>query len=231
MSAIGLGRRKSQDPRDRQHLIQSLPTVVMSRTWSCRGVLDQGATSQCVAYSGIKYLTAYPINNHPKEAPADIYRECLKVDEWEGEDWDGGTSVRALFKVLKRLGYVSEYKWAFDAETVVNHVLTRGPVVMGTDWTTDMFMPHVRTGYISATGKNDGGHAWLVVGANRKRRNPDKSLGAVRMVNSWGAKWGSQQGRAWLTFKDLDKLIKADGEACVSTELKISQLYADTQTA
>lgn len=187
---------------------------------------------------GIKYLTAYPINNHPKEQPEDIYRECLKVDEWEGEDWDGGTSVRALFKVLKRLGYVSEYKWAFDAETVVNHLLTRGPVVMGTDWTRDMFTPDVRTGYISATGPNEGGHGYTLVAANRKRRNPDKSdehpegtIGAVRMVNSWGREWGPQHGRAWLTFSDLDKLIKADGEACVSTELKISKLYSDIQAA
>jgi C1A family cysteine protease len=224
MSEIGLGRRFKKDTRDRAYLIplQSINQSLAARTWVIPGkVLDQGSTAQCVAYSGVKYLTAYPVRNRPKEKPAEIYRECLLVDEWEGEDWDGGTSVRALFKVLKRLGYVSEYRWAFDCETVVNHVLTRGPVVMGTEWHHDMFMPHKTTGYLSVTGPNVGGHAWLIIGANRKRKNPDGSTGAVRMVNSWGDGWG-QKGRAWITFRDLEKLIAADGEACVSTEMRIS---------
>ena len=41
----------------------------------------------------------------------------------------------------------------------------------------------------------------------------------MRAVNSWGEGWG-QRGRFWLTFGDLDKLIKADGEACVAIETK-----------
>lgn len=227
MSEQGLGRRPSKpDPRDRRFLMRDITPepIVSIRHWLSPGVLDQDGTSQCVAYSGIKYLTSYPVRNNPKERPEDIYRECLLVDEWPGEDWDGGTSVRALFKVLKRIGYVSEYRWAFDSDTVVDHVLSRGPVVVGTNWTRDMFMPHKRNGYIFYTGTNEGGHAWLIIGANRKRKNPDGTTGAVRMVNSWGNRWGPHKGRAWVTIKDLDKLIKDEGEACVSSELKISAL-------
>lgn len=233
MTAAGLGRKPSPpDPRDHRFLMRAVtPTPsAKSRTWYSKGVLDQDGTSQCVAYSGVKYLTTAPIMNKPKEPPSMIYGECLKVDEWPGEDWDGGTSVRALFKVLRSLGYVSEYRWAFDCETVVDHVLTTGPVVMGTSWFRNMFMPHVETGYLECTGANEGGHAWLIIGANRNRRNPDGSKGAVRMLNSWGEGWG-QKGRAWITFNDLDKLIKDEGEACVATELKISLiLMKDLET-
>lgn len=227
MSAIGLGRKRPPDEsKDRQYLLPRLELRPLSgwRFWASKGVLDQGATSQCVGYSGFKYLTSGPVyNKYPKHEPQDLYAECLKVDEWPGEDWDGGTSVRALFKVFKRLGYVSGYRWAFDAETIVGHLLSTGPVVMGTNWYRDMFMPHNKTGYISVSGEQDGGHAWLIVGVDRYKNNPDGSTGAIRMVNSWGIGWG-QDGRAWMTIKDLDRLVKEEGEACVASEIKISAL-------
>lgn len=220
MSEIGLGRLPSKDVRDHQYLIpvrRKAASVVTQKTWYSGGVMDQGATSQCVAYSGVKYLTSGPVYNKPLD-PVELYRECLKLDEWPGEDFDGGTSVRALFKALKGRGLVTEYRWAFELEPVVNHVLTTGPVVMGTVWTYDMFMPHNVNGYIWPTGSVEGGHAWLIIGANRNRRNPDGSKGAFRMVNSWGDDWG-QNGRAWLSFETLAYLIKQDGEAAVATEV------------
>lgn len=224
---MGLGRRVSKpDPQRRARFALETPTPkVTARTWVSRGVLDQKNTSQCVAYAGYKYLTTSPVINHPKEDPLQIYKECLKVDEWAGEDLEGGTSVAALFKILKILGYVSEYKWAFDAETVVNHILTTGPVVMGTSWYREMFKPHKITGYLDCSGPNEGGHAWLANGANKNRKNPRMnggSYGAIRMINSWGPNWGPHDGRAWISFSDLEKLIKDEGEACVATEVKIS---------
>jgi C1A family cysteine protease len=221
MSEIGLGRRASVDSRDRSYLIPDRTDEAASithRTWWSPGAYDQGATSRCVAYAGVKFLTTWPIHNEYRD-PGPIYHECLKVDEWPGEDEDGGTSVRALFKMFKGMGLVSEYRWAFDLEPVINHLLTTGPVVMGTAWTYDMFMPHNKTGYIFPTGDVAGGHAWLLIGANRTRRNPDATNGAVRMVNSWGTGWGDH-GRAWMTFGDLAKLMGMDGEACVATEIK-----------
>lgn len=233
MSAIGLGRKAPPDrSEDKRFLMRRVTPTVTHKLWSSYGVLDQGGTSQCVAYSGFKYLTSGPvINRFPKEKPRDIYKECLLVDEWPGEDWEGGTSVRALFKVFQRLGYVGEYRWAFDADTVVNHILTRGPVVVGTSWYKDMFTPHRSTGYITPTGSDGGGHAWLIIGAYLNRKNPDGSFGAVRMLNSWGPDWGNEKGRAWVTIKDLDILIKADGEACVASEIKISALSTLEPTA
>lgn len=211
MSEIGLGRRASKDERDRRFMMRELSTSAIQKTWYAGAPLDQGATSQCVAFAGVKYLQAAPIMNRPKFPPVDIYRECLVEDEWPGEDMDNGTSVRALFKVLKNRGYIGEYRWAFDAETVINTVLVSGPVVVGTVWTRDMFMPHDRTGFIEPTGPIEGGHAWTIIGANRSRK-------AVRMMNSWGRGWG-QGGRAWVSFDALQHLIAQDGEACVASEI------------
>ena len=221
MSEIGLGRRHAPDERDRNYLLpRRAPLGPSSKHWLSLGpVLDQGGTSQCVAYSGTKYLTTHPIVNKPPLAPADLYRECQRVDEWPGEEPDyEGTSVRALFKVLKRIGLVTEYRWAFDAPTVISHVLTRGPVVLGTDWHLDMFTPD-RWGYIWPIGESVCGHAYLMIGASQARKNPDGTVGAARILNSWGPNW-AERGRAWLAFHALEYLIANQGEACCATEIK-----------
>jgi C1A family cysteine protease len=218
----GLGRRVSIDPRDRDHLLPRAALAraadgITARYWFTPGeAYDQGATSECVAYSTCRFLVTYPIVNKPIEFTP-FYKRCQQVDEWPGEDYDG-TSVRAAFKILQADGLCTSYKWAFDVETVVNHVLSTGPVVMGTTWFLDMFTPD-RHGYITPTGYPVGGHAWTIVGASRTRKNPDGSVGAVRMINSWGPNWG-EKGRAWITFRDLQTLIDDYGEACVAQEIK-----------
>lgn len=171
----------------------------------------------CVAYSGNRYLESSPVRNKPY-AFTWLYRQCQMVDEWPGEDYDG-TSVRALFKVLKREGLVSAYQWAFTVEPVIDHLLEIGPVVMGTNWYMDMMDPD-RWGYLQPTGQSAGGHAWAIVGVSKTKVNPDGSFGAVRMVNSWGPNWGRDAGRAWITFKDLGKLIDEDGEAAIGVEMQ-----------
>lgn len=217
-SLIGLGRLASLDERDRQFLLPRRASVRTFQSWLAPGpVLDQGATSQCVAYSGGKYLLAHPVVNRLPDL-AQLYRECQQTDEWPGEDYDG-TSVRALMKVLQRRGLISEYRWAFDVPTLTGTLLDRGPVVMGTTWTMDMFMPD-RHGYIFPTGETVGGHAYILVACNMTRKNPDGSVGAVRMINSWGPGWG-QSGRAWITLNSVKQLLDDWGEAAMATELRV----------
>jgi C1A family cysteine protease len=225
----GTGRLVSKDPRDRMYALPKRPQAavgVVKRLWRSPGILDQGATSQCVVFSGDKYLTTRPITNKgfkTNEDRARVYKEVQAIDEWPGEDYDG-TSVRAFYKWLKDKGFISEYRWAFDCESVVNHVLGTGPVQMGTIWDDGMSQPD-RRGYISPTSDqaDDSGHAWIIVGADREARNPDGSAGRVTMVNSWGNSWG-KQGRAFLTFETLDRLIKMEGEAAVASEIKVAKL-------
>ncbi len=152
---------------------------------------------------------------------AEFYKACQRDDEWEGESYDG-TSVRAAFKQLQKAGMVSEYRWAFRVGPMVSHILAVGPVVVGTDWHMSMFQED-RHGYIyPGTGTPVGGHAYLVAGADTKRKNPDGTTGAVRIVNSWGKGW-ADRGRAWITLDAMDALLRYDGECATATEVRLTR--------
>lgn len=153
---------------------------------------------------------------------AEFYRKCQEVDQWPGEEPAyEGTSVRASMQQLVALGLASRYEWAFRIEPVVAHLLAHGPCIVGTTWTLDAFTPD-RHGYIHFAGNPVGGHAWLLIGADRERINPDGTKGAVRMVNSWGRGW-ADKGRAWVSFAELDLLLRHSGEAAVATEMKATR--------
>lgn len=229
MSMMGLGRRFVPDEHDKRHLMSRRVAAAenrKSRYHLSRGKpLDQGATSECVIYSIDKYLTTNPVCNKSfgsAEVRTKVYKEVQKLDVWEGEDYDG-TSVRAGMKWLKNNGLITGYNWGFDLEPVILHLLGVGPVVLGTDWTFDMFMPGEAKGwegYIFPGGEIVGGHAYLAVGCNREKRNPDGTKGAILCLNSWGLMWG-KKGYFWLTFRDAEQLIKADGEAATPAEVKL----------
>jgi hypothetical protein len=121
-------------------------------------------------------------------------------------------------KVLQAAGLIGQYSWAFSVDTVRRWVLMRGPVILGTNWYSDMFIPNKFTGFIRPTGKPVGGHAYLIRGADDKIKCPDGTRGALRICNSWGEQWG-QQGKAWLSYADADGLIKNHGEAVTPTEV------------
>ena len=215
------GRLRAPDINDRRFMISPPATAVnvVSKYHYTDLVIDQGETSACVGAASRGWLSAGPVRNMSGPSWWDIYTAGQAVDEWPGaEPAYYGTSVRAAFKVLKAQGFVKSYNWAFDLDTAINHILTVSPMCLGTIWTTDMMRPD-KEGFIHVGGRAVGGHAYLAIGANRSAKCPDGSLGAVRIVNSWGKGWG-QNGRAWISFKDLDTLIKDDGEACAAVEAK-----------
>ncbi len=214
----GLGRLKQHDARNADYPMPKVATELRKRLWNAGAVLDQGSTPQCVGYAGWGWLAGGPVTNRPKFSPTDLYKLAQARDEWPGDNYDG-TSTLGLMKALKDSGYINSYVWAFDAETVASWILAKGPVCVGTNWFMDMFTPD-RAGFLGATGSLAGGHEYRLVGAYRDKVCPDGTKGAVRMVNSWGRGWG-QQGRAWISFATLDKLIKEDGEAATAPEIKL----------
>jgi C1A family cysteine protease len=213
------GRLASKDPRDftmqRRSAVSpvALPTY---RHWTVGAVLDQGKSPQCVAYSGKQYLVSSPIRNVLPMPESSLYRLVQQNDEWPGEGYDG-TSVHALFKVFKNLGFVERYEWARDNATVSEFIRAKGPVVVGTEWFDKMLAPDAH-GFVHAAGSSVGGHAYLLCGTNSVKRCPDGSIGAHRIVNSWSKSWG-QNGFAWISYSDMQKLLDLDGEAAAAVEI------------
>jgi C1A family cysteine protease len=211
----GLGRVYIPDPRDRSFAMRSAIRAtgpIGSKTWRLGPVLDQGWTSQCVAYAWLHFLASAPIMTRSRTfpSPVDLYKAAQKIDEWPGEDYDG-TSVRAGAKVLQSLGLISGYLWADSMDTLKRFVVQRGPVVIGTDWFSGM--DRTRGGYTIPEGRHRGGHAYLVHGWSASRK-------AFRAVNSWGAEWGDG-GKLWIDELDMQYLIfQANGEACSALEVE-----------
>lgn len=228
-----LGRLPAEDDRDLAHPMRAVVARAMRqpdetseqalergwRYWNALGWWgDQGSAPHCVAFAWVHYLEDgpvtspstphYQVGGDPVVDTTWLYNAAQRNDEWEGENYDG-TSVRAGAKVLTRQGKVQEYLWAHDVDTVVDAVLAKAPVVVGTDWTSDMFKPD-DNGFITPTGNTAGGHAYLINGVNRKEEK-------VRFKNSWGRRWGVD-GHGWMTFESLDTLMKRWGEACMAVQ-------------
>lgn len=217
--AARLGRRHAPDDRDRAYPLRPMlaapPPERRWRYWWPNGWWgDQGDTPRCVSYAWLHWVEDGPVT-HPYDAtvpslpPRELYDRAQRRDEWPGTNYDG-TSVRAGAKVLRDEGLIESYRWAWDVETVVQALLTAGPVVVGTWWWTEMFQPD-QDGFVQARGTREGGHAYVLNGVNLDR-------GVVRLKNSWGRWWG-RRGHAWLTLDDLDTLISEQGEACLAIEL------------
>lgn len=218
-----LGRFIKPDTRDKKFLISSMlpkksPGITYKYWWTNGWWGDQGYTPQCVAYSWTHWLASGPITQKSSRkggvAPYDtvqLYNDAQKIDCWPGEDYDG-TSVRAGAKVLQNSGYINGYNWAWDINTTVNAILTLGPVVVGTWWHRDMFYPN-KDGLITATGDKLGGHAYLLDGVNTKKK-------LIRIKNSWGRNWG-KKGFAYISFDEMEKLIKDYGEVCMANEINV----------
>ena len=197
---------------DRRFLMASstLNTKNKSKFYRISTILDQRSSFACVGFACAQFIQSAPqMSERPN--PFEIYMLAQKLDEWQGEEPDYfGTSVRAGMKAMESLGLIKGgYVWAWDAKTIINYVLTRGTVVVGTPWLSGMTEPD-KFGNVSLTGEDNGGHAWLIGGVDTEK---GKFLG----VNSWGEKWGVG-GKFWISIEDLDKLLLKGGVACSALE-------------
>lgn len=229
-----LGRLYIPDERDQNYPLRPQATDFEGREAVERGYRywwadgwwgDQWYTPQCVAYAWIHWLEDGPTTHAPRAPqrrasvmaqgaallhPDNLYREAQRIDQWPGENYDG-TSVRAGADVLRRNGLIREYRWAWDLETVIQAILTEGPLVVGTNWYEQMFYPDAEEGFIEIGGSIAGGHAYELNGVNTERR-------VFRIKNSWGRDWG-KTGHAWISFDDMERLLDERGDACMAFEV------------
>lgn len=224
VSPLGLGRLPAPDVRDRGFQLRAMIDTATPleqlpdfKYWNpSQFYSDQGETPHCVAHSWLHFIEDGPIT-FPGKGPAfdtrTFYCRAQELDEWDGDCKRvryHGTSVRAGAKVLQEMGFITEYRWAWDVETLARTVLTTGPVVVGTNWYREMFYPD-GFGVIHPGGALDGGHAYVINGVNMR-------TAMFRMKNSWGRGWG-QNGQAWISFRSMAKLIAEQGEICLPVEV------------
>lgn len=139
---------------------------------------DQGEEGACVGF-GIS--RAQTMRNRVTYDAFWLYDEARKVDEWEGEDYDG-TSVNAGLKVAHAQGLkrqasgvvaeadgISAYRWATTVEEV--HAAIQLPLA--------------------------------------------DELEATPLLNSWGQYYPHL---VWLPDSWLERLLREDGEAAVTTD-------------
>jgi len=180
--------------------------------WSDPIQLDQGNTNHCVGFGWAGWGDADPVEEKYENADADaIYYEC-KVIDGEPAQEDGST-VRSGAKAMQNRSRLQSYVFAGSIDEIRQWLQFHGPVVLGTDWTNDMFQPNAQ-GYISPTGPVAGGHCYLALGDL-------VSEDAVLCENSWGANWGLS-GRFKMKWADFQRLFAAQGEGCAGTELPLA---------
>lgn len=199
-----------------------------SYTWSCDVYNDQGSEGACVGFGWTHELAARPkVIRKDADFALAIYHRAQELD---GYDWESGTSVlagvKAVQEILNHNGkpLIQEYRWAFGTADVLRVIGYKGPVVLGINWYYNMYEPDAR-GFISASGEIVGGHCILANGVKIVRldntlpatwENLDLDNSYVRLHNSWGTGYGIG-GDAFISVRDLDKLLNEDGEAVIPT--------------
>lgn len=207
-----LGRVSQFDDRSRGYPIRDLlyeTQLARPRgyTWKVPVRLNQRSEPACVGFAVAQEAAARPVTvaGIDDAAGLDVYRRAQQLDEWPGDAYPG-TSVLAGMKAGVERGWYEEYRWAFGLDDVVLAVGYRGPCVLGLNWYRGM-MSTDGLGFVRAEGDLVGGHAILCNGVSVRDRR-------LRLTNSWGVSFG-WDGQCWISFADLDRLLREGGEAAV----------------
>jgi hypothetical protein len=175
-------------------------------------VLDQGDTPHCGGFGGSHWCNLEPVIGHLATSDAHaLYYESVAIGGYPGTE--DGVESRWVAKALQARGRLDTYAFAQSLDEIKAWVRTRGPVMMGTDWTYGMFNPDA-DGLVQVTGDMAGGHFWCVCGDLPE-------LEQVLCLNSWGSGWG-RGGFFRLGYTDLASLLVGlyyPGDAIVSPEL------------
>lgn len=206
-------RPRFDDKSRKYGICQTLPIMQLSRKsmqWSCHVYFDQYEEPSCTGFAMTHGVMAEPFQN-TKLTPTHaryLYQKAKELDQWPGEDYDG-SSVLGVAAAAKELKLIESYHWCFNEYEICTAIGYHGPVVFGSQWYDGMIEPD-ENGIIRATGKQLGGHAYLLT-------SYDAALEMYRVHNSWGISWG-KMGDAFISSKDVNTLMREGAEACVITK-------------
>jgi hypothetical protein len=193
-------------------------------------VLDQGQYGTCVGNGLAQFLNTNPIDDKFTEGMGQsatsggpyaraLYYEATVLDGAPDDpDAPGGgqqgANVRSGMKALLNRKRIAAYAVASTLDDIKTYMHSgKGSMVVGTNWTNDMFNPDVN-GYVKPTGSLAGGHCYLLVGDL-------PSEGAFLFQNSWGSGWG-KNGRFKMKYADFQTLMNQQGEVWGAVELPLA---------
>ena len=136
-----------------------------------------------------------------------IYYECKVIEGQPGNE--DGAYVRDGAKAMLARNRLGVYAFADTIDTALTHLRSYGPLVVGTDWTNDMFDPDAQ-GFVKPTGGVAGGHCYLWYGVRGD---------VFDFKNSWGD-WGDN-GSFHMHRADFEVLFSSWGEVVASVELAL----------
>ncbi|MCL4395191.1 MAG: hypothetical protein M1482_10385 [Chloroflexi bacterium] len=191
------------------HRLRALLPV--SKTWPVSKVLDQGETGHCVGFACAGFGIAEPVADPWDNSAGDKIYYLAKVIDGEPNAEDG-TTVRSGARALQKLRRLHAYAFARTVGEVKTWVLSKGTLVVGTDWYESMMETDGR-GYVRPGGRLAGGHAYLLIGYDAKEN-------AFVFQNSWGKSWG-KAGRFKMKVNDFARLLSMQGEALTAVEAPV----------
>jgi hypothetical protein len=174
--------------------------MTQTQVYALGPILDQGKTQSCVGHSWALFISSAPRLTSAGPNPYHIYRKAQQLDESPGEEpLYYGTSVRAGAKAMQENKWIKgDYVWAEDVRVLWKFILTRGPVVLGSDWYEGMNRLD-KNGFANLTGDRFGGHCYFCYGVSSDHR-------AFLCANSWGKSWG-RKGTFLLRYDDVRQLF------------------------
>lgn len=156
----------------------------------------------CVGFSWYYWLKDFSQITTELPTAVDIYHQ---VGNYEA----GALSMQLTADYMVSREFISMYAWAVSIPELAFAVANITPVVAGISWYSGMMS--LDTGsIIRPSGRYLGEHSVLIIGVDVNDEN-DK----VFMVkNCMGTQWG-EEGYAWITFDDMETLLKNKGEFCI----------------
>jgi hypothetical protein len=219
----GLGRVVSKsDDRDYKlsAYIPARKTDVVMKVWDFPvQALDQKDKPHCGGFSMAHYGICLPMfSNYSNEDGDKFYYRCKEFDLQPG--MENGTSIRSIANVGKNLGMWKTYAFATTMEEISYWLLNKGPIIFGTNWYNNMFLPD-KNNIIHCTGDLAGGHAWVGIG-----KDPEYIHG----ITTWGPTF-ADNGKFRIPIKEFEELFKKAGEGIAAVEIgKVDPAGSETKT-
>jgi hypothetical protein len=204
----------------------------VDKQWGAGPVTDQGKEGACVGHGctqaacamhGARVVTddetpdAYAFRWYHVTQHGDQWAGCSKGPACElapSPESYGGTSVKAGGSLGVHRGLFSEYRWAFGIDEVLKTLTTVGRVIFGVPWFEGMY--EAPGGKVVISGSQVGAHC---IGSDEIKWSNE----TVIWQNSWGLGYGVN-GRAAISFTDLDRLLREGGEAMVPIAAELGAL-------